>query len=203
MNNSSIPGSSRQRTLGEKQRKKNCKHKNQSIKEMTNEISNLKKLQEQHDDELAELDIKLREIHVELERSEARVKLLESEKETDAVDNDDWLPKVYANMSTEGKRDFRNTFTVAAPSLKRGTITRLRRTTGLNFSINTSKTTEEESELKKEIAKFAENKTIDVPDKKKYSKGIRFRTSSLLCLTVTTQTNAHIKPLLNIGLHTV
>ena len=185
LNNSSIPGSSRQRTQGEKQRKKNCKHKNQSIKEMTNEISNLKKLQDKHDDELAELDIKLREIHVELERSEARVKLLESEKETDAFDNDDWLPKVYANMSTEGKRDFRNAFTVAAPSLKRGTITRLRRTTGLNFSINTSKTTEEESELKKEIAKFAENNTIDVPDKKKYSKGIRFRTSSLLCLYTT------------------
>ena len=123
LNNSSIPGSSRQRTQGEKQRKKNCKHKNQSIKEMTNEISNLKKLQDKHDDELAELDIKLREIHVELERSEARVKLLESEKETDAFDNDDWLPKVYANMSTEGKRDFRNAFTVAAPSLKRGTIT--------------------------------------------------------------------------------
>ena len=63
LNNTSIPGSSIQRTQGEKQRKKNCKHKNQSIKEMTNEISNLKKLQEQHDDELAELDIKLREIH--------------------------------------------------------------------------------------------------------------------------------------------
>ena len=60
---------------------------------MTNEISNLKKLQDKHDGELAELDIKLREIHVELERSETRVKLLESEKETDAVDNDDWLPK--------------------------------------------------------------------------------------------------------------
>ena len=118
LNNSSIPGSSRQRTQGEKQRKENCKHKNKSIKEMTNEISNLKKLQDKHDGELAELDIKLREIHVELERSEISVKLLESEKETNAVNNDNWLPKVYANMSTEGKRDFRNVFTVAAPSLK-------------------------------------------------------------------------------------
>ena len=85
---------------------------------MTNEISNLKKLRDKHDGELAELDIKLREIHVELERSETSVKLLEAEKETNAVDNDNWLPKVYANMSTEGKRDFRNPFTVAAPSLK-------------------------------------------------------------------------------------
>ena len=128
-------------------------------------------MQDRHDDVLAELDIQLREVNIELEKSKERVKFLESEKENDGVDNDDWVKKVYSNISLEGRKDFRNAFTVAAPSLKRGTISRLRRTLGLKFLINTTKTTEEESDLKKEIVTFAENNTIDVPDKKKYSKG--------------------------------
>ena len=185
LNNSSTAGPSRQRVEGERLRKKNVKERNQTVKDMTDEINELRKLQDRHDDVLAELDIQLREVNIELEKSKERVKFLESEKENDGVDNDDWVKKVYSNMSLEGRKDFRNAFTVAAPSLKRGTISRLRRTTGLNFSINTTKTTEEESNLKKEIVTFAENNTIDVPDKKKYSKGVRFRTSSLLCLYTT------------------
>ena len=102
---------------------------------MTDEINELRKLQDRHDDVLAELDIQLREGNIELEKSKERVKFLESEKENDGVDNDDWVKKVYSNMSLEGRKDFRNAFTVAAPSLKRGTISRLRRTTGLTFRL--------------------------------------------------------------------
>jgi hypothetical protein len=36
--------------------------------------------------------------------------------------------------------------------------------------------------LKKKILEFAIDNTIDVPDKKKYVKGARFRTASLLTL---------------------
>ena len=70
---------------------------------MTSVINSLKKMQDKHDDELAELDIWLREMHVELERLKARVHLLEPEKENDGVDNDDLLVKVYAHMSSDGQ----------------------------------------------------------------------------------------------------
>jgi hypothetical protein len=55
---------------------------------------------------------------------------------------------------------------VASHSLIRGTISRLRRTTGLNFSNTTTNSTEEESEVKKKIVEFAKENRIDVPDKK-------------------------------------
>ena len=38
------------------------------------------------------------------------------------------------------------------------------------------------TDLKRKVVEFAEKNTIDVPDKKKYAKGVRFRTGSLLCL---------------------
>ena len=64
---------------------------------------------------------------------------------------------------------------------------RLRRNTGINFNCPTINTIEEASELKENICEFAEINTIDVPDKKKYRKGIRYRTTSLLCLFYTFQ----------------
>ena len=80
-------------------------------------------------------------------------------------------------MSSAGRKDFRNAFTMANPLLKRGTISRLRRTTGINFSITTANTEEEESEVKKKIVDFAKENTIDVPDKKKVFKGRKVQNS--------------------------
>lgn len=145
----------------------------------------MKEIQNKHDDELAELDIKLRESESELIRCKEKVKQLTDEKEKEEIENDDWVGKVYKNMNSAGKKDFRNAFTVASHSLLRGTIRRLRRTTGLNFSNTTTNNTEEESEVKKKIVEFAKENTIDVPDKKKYLKGARFRTASLLSLYYT------------------
>ena len=142
----------------------------------------MKKIQNKHDDELAELDIKLMETEHELIKSKDKIKQLVDDKEKDEIENDDWIAKVYKNMSSAGRKDFRNAFTLATHLLKRGTISRLRRNTGINFSIATTNTVEEESEVKKKIVEFAKENTIDVPDKKKYLKGARFRTASLLSL---------------------
>ena len=38
-------------------------------------------------------------------------------KVTEAFENDDWIRKVYNNMSTEGRKDLRNAFSVAKHSL--------------------------------------------------------------------------------------
>ena len=131
---------------------------------------------------MAELDIKLMETEHELIKSKDKIKQLVDDKEKDEIENDDWIAKVYKNMSSAGRKDFRNAFTLATHLLKRGTISRLRRNTGINFSIATTNTVEEESEVKKKIVEFAKENTIDVPDKKKYLKGARFRTASLLSL---------------------
>ena len=117
----------------------------------------MKEIQNKHDDELAELDIKLRESESELIRCKEKVKQLTDEKEKEEIENDDWVGKVYKNMNSAGKKDFRNAFTVASHSLLRGTIRRLRRTTGLNFSNTTTNNTEEESEVKKKIVEFAKH----------------------------------------------
>ena len=122
--------------------------------------------QNKHDDELAELDIKLSEAEHELVRCKDKVKELVDNKEKDEIGNDEWISKVYKNMSSAGRKDFIIAFTMATPLLKRGTISRLRRTTGIHFAITTANTEEEESELKKKIVDFAKENTIDVPDKK-------------------------------------
>ena len=71
---------------------------------------------------------------------------------------------------------------VIKPQLQKGTLSRLRKNTGINFSNLTANPSDEVTELKKKVIEFAERNTIDVPEKKKYSKGARFRTTSLLCL---------------------
>ena len=113
------------------------------------------------------MDIKLRKTLIELDNTKTKVKEMLEQKEKQDIENDEWIAKVYKNMSTDGKKDFINAFTVAGPLLRRGTVSRLRKTTGLNFSKITIKTTEDEIKLKKEIMEFAEENTIDVPDKKK------------------------------------
>ena len=173
---------SRQRVLGVKARKELNKKKANTISEVVRENSELRKEQDKHDDQLAELDMELKETKIKLEKANARVEVLEKERETGCFEHDDWVAKVVRSMSSEGRTEFRNAFTAAAPYLSRGTITRLRKTTKLNFSNLTTNMTSEESDLKQKINKFALENTIDVPDKKKFIRGARFRTASLLTL---------------------
>ena len=180
--NTNSAGPSRQRIEGDKQKKKYDKEKIKTIKELIEETEAFKTTQDKHDDELVEMDFKLSETVKELNRYKDKVMQLIEERGKAETENDDWVGKVYKNMTSAGRKDFRNAFTVASYSLKRGTILRLRRTTGLNFSNTTTNSIEEESELKKKIIEFAKDNTIDVPDKKKYLKGARFRTASLLSL---------------------
>ena len=182
VNDSAKEGPSRQRAFGEKQKRKNNMEKNMNIKDLTEENAELRKALDKNDDQLTEMDFKLREAEIKVDELTAKVKHLEDSKEKEAFENDDWIKKVYMNMSSEGRKDLRNAFCVASHSLKRGTISRLRKTTGLNFSNITINSSSVESELKKKILEFAIDNTIDVPDKKKYVKGARFRTASLLTL---------------------
>ena len=93
-----------------------------------------------------------------------------------------WFVEVYKNLSADAKKEVENAFALVAPRLEKGTAFRLRKNTGINFNKSLPENNEEMSDLKQKVVNFAENNTIDVPDKKKYVRGIRFRTASLLCL---------------------
>ena len=94
---------------------------------------------------------------------------------------------MFKSLTPDGRREIKNVINVIKHRLEKGTLYRLRRNTGINFNRPTINTIEEASELKEKICEFAERNTIDVPDKKKYRKGIRYITKSLLCLFNTFQ----------------
>ncbi len=169
---------SRQHAIGQKIRKKNNKLNSKKYEDLVAENNDLKVAQDKHDDMLLELDLRIKELEATEEKLENRIRELENEKET----NDEWLCEVYKNLTADGKKQFKTAFAVSSHKLKKGTISRLRKTTGINFSNPLAQNIEEPSETKLKIVEFAKNNTIDVPDKKKYVKGMRYRTASLLSL---------------------
>ena len=176
---SSTPGHSRQYILGVKIRKNNDKNKNKKLKDIIDENNELRASQDKHDGELAALDFRIKELEAIEEKLQKENKALKEGKEKNT---DSWFGEVYKNLSADAKKEVKNAFAVVAPMLEKGTVSRLKRNIGINFSKALPENREEISDLKQKVVKFAENNTIDVPDKKKYKRGIRFRTASLLCL---------------------
>ena len=68
------------------------------------------------------------------------------------------------------------------PDLPRGTISRLRSATGINFSNPVAIEHGEVSELKKAVEKFAFENSNEVPDMRKEKKQIRYYFNYLICL---------------------
>ena len=58
----------------------------------------------------------------------------------------------------------------------------MRKATGINFSNTVTNNEPQKSDLKFKIEAFDKENTIEVPDKRKFIKGIRYRTASKLCL---------------------
>ena len=98
-------------------------------------------------------------------------KKIEELEEKININTDEWFLLLYKNLTSQGKREIRNVINVIKPQLQKGTLSRLRKNTGINFSNLTANPSDEVTELKKKVIEFAERNTIDVPDKKKYSKG--------------------------------
>ena len=159
------------REKGEQVRRRNRDVKNRELFELKKELDETKKLVMEKDDMLSQMD-------AQLERQ--RRKYAKEYKNNENSDN--WVRTVYSKLSSDGKRQFREAFLTAAPEMERGTVSRLRKTAGLNFSIPPANSEQVKSDTKLKIEKFARDNTIDVPDKKKVSRNIRYRTSSLLSL---------------------
>ena len=82
---------------------------------------------------------------------EANVTNLKSKlekNENDMKDNDIQAGEVYRNMSSVGKHEQRSAFTLSVPKLKRGTISRLMKQTGIYFSNLIENKTEDMSNIK-------------------------------------------------------
>ena len=94
-----------------KLRKKTFKAKNAMIKALKVENSELKKSQNAHDDQLVEMDIKVRELELKVKKEEEKMEQFVKDNE----ENDDWVNEVYKNMNSDSKRDFRNAFKLALP----------------------------------------------------------------------------------------
>ena len=132
------------------------------------ENESLRKTQDKHDDEIIELEFKIKEFE---HREEKHIKRIEELVETINTNTDEWFLLPYKNLTSQGKREIRNVINVIKPQLQKGTLSRLRKNTGINFSNLTANPSDEVTELKKKVIEFAEKNRIDVPDKKKYSKG--------------------------------
>ena len=74
------------------------------------------------------------------------------------------MVKTHRNVSCDVKREFCDAFTAAQPSMKKATISRLRKSTKMNFSNLTAMEEDLERKIKKKIVAFATENTIEVPD---------------------------------------
>ena len=165
------PSPNRQKDKGEQLRRKNREEKNREIDDLRNKFEESGKL-------IQEKNNKIQELEADLEKLINKNRVLE----TTVEESDETLLLLYKYMPTDGKRHMRDAFHVASPEMKRGTVSRLRRTTGLNFSNPPQNHEQEKSETKIIIEEFAHENTIEVPDTKQIKKGIRYRTASKLCL---------------------
>ena len=96
------PSPSRQYTFGVKQRKKNVAEKNKIVKDLEEEIKDLKNAQDKHDDIVTELDFKVRELEIKDVKSQQRIKELEEKLKENT---DIWFAELYKHVTPFGRRD--------------------------------------------------------------------------------------------------
>ena len=116
-------------------RRRHRDEKNKEIADLKKELERTKMLVQEKDDKL---NLK----NVELEKEKRKSEKEKGEK------NDDWLKQVYKNLSSDGKRQFREAFITASPEIERGTVSRLRKAAGMNFSISPANSEHVKSETK-------------------------------------------------------
>ena len=169
---------SRQGVAGFKKRRKNLNEKNDTLAEMEAEKTELKNQLSNYEDESFEQQLKIAEMENKLKQKDVIIEDLKIQLEN----SDLWLKMTYQKMGPVGKREFKTAFAQAMPDLPRGTISRLRSATGINFSNPVAIEHGEVSELKKAVEKFAFENSNEVPDMRKEKKQIRYYFNYLICL---------------------
>ena len=144
------PSPSRQYLEGVKQRKRNRKESEIRMKDIIEENDNLKRDQDKVDDTIFDLELKIADLENQLESSKHKIVELETENSKSY----DWFGTLYENMSARGRREIRDVFFVIKPQLEKGTLHKLRKNMGINFSIPTANVSQENSELKNKVLDF-------------------------------------------------
>ena len=173
-----IAQKSRQGAAGLKTRKKNLIDKNRGIENLKTENSLYRKQLDKIETENFDLQLQLVELKKELLKKDATIDALKEK-----VDNcDDWLKLAYPKMSEAGKKEFKVAVNHTIPDLRKGTVSRLRKSTGINFSNFLVVDNPEVSNLKKAIEEFAVTNSCVVPDMRKEKRNIRYYHNYLICL---------------------
>ena len=124
------------------------RRKNQAIHLLKEEIKGVKNL-------VSEKDLKIKELEAELEKSNKKIDVLEEKVKK----SDDWIDPVVSKLRFDGKNRFKNVVHAASPELEKGTLFRLRKATGINFSNTVINNEPQKSDLKIKIEAFAKKKT--------------------------------------------
>ena len=180
---------SRQGVAGIRKRRKNLVEKNDTIAEMEAEKRELTNQLSNCEDENFEQQLKIAEMENKLKQKDVIIDDLKNQLEN----SDLWLKMTYQKMEPVGKKELKTAFAQAMPDLPRGTISRLRNATGINFSNPVAIEHGEVSELKKAVEKFAIENSSDVPDMRKEKKQIRYYFNYLICLHTAFLTENHDK----------
>ena len=149
-------------------RKKNLIDKKDIIETLENQIDQQKKELEKNEDENFDLQLKMTELETKVKKKDETIENLRSQLET----CDSWLKITYHKLGPVGKKEFKTAFNLSIPEMPRGTLSRLRSSTGINFSNTLNVERNIMSELKQDVAKFAIENSCEVPDIRKEKKKI-------------------------------
>ena len=146
---------SRQAKAGEKLRRKNAENKNAHMAEIVAENLELKKL-------LVTEQRKRKAAEVKFEATQAK----EKKRKLDEEEDEAWLQTVLGDMTKDARKSFKLSLFSNRASFKPGRITKLRRSTGINFSRAPTEAKMMPTPLAEKIREFAEDNSKEMPDTK-------------------------------------
>ena len=106
-----------------------------------------------------------------------RIDQLEKEQQTSKQkieESDEWFKTVWKYLSTDARKDFRQSLVLCKDSLPHGTNRRLRDMIGVNISNKLVPVSNEEKKLEKAIKAFANENSSPMPDERLAKHGIRY-----------------------------
>ena len=169
---------SRQNIAGKKIRKKFLKEKNKTIDDLNEEKAKLLEQVNRNEDEIFSLQLQVSELQQVSQTKDRRIENLQAEMK----ESDKWFGLTYKKLSSNGRKEFRVAVDLAQSDFPRGTLRRLRESTGLNFSKAPCPEKNIKTDLKVAIEKFAVENSCVVPDMRKEKKNIRYCFNYLICL---------------------
>ena len=153
----------RQLFQGKKIRRENDKKKQEEFENIKIKNFELEEMLHRVEEERDDLKQENHELMKELMKSKTELDKLELKVKTRNI----WFKRVWRNVATDGKRHFKLAYDASREVLPKGTTSDLAKTTGVNFSKKVGLDEQKaDSELKKLVEKFVDERSADLPDTK-------------------------------------